>query len=135
MNLNSSKIQATVLGISLLLGACATDVANRYYATERYAPRPTDEVEILTSEPNRPYVVIADFQMRGESARGMQKRAAAIGADAVIVTVLGGYYANSDEWAGNDTYKAKIENNEVVGGYTRIVGTAIKYKETLGDKK
>ena len=37
-------------------------------------------------------MVIADFQSRGENAKAMQKKAAKIGADAVIVVYLGGYY-------------------------------------------
>ncbi|GAB6192757.1 hypothetical protein [Desulfocastanea catecholica] len=118
-----------IILISLLLSSCATDVANRYYATERYASRPVAEVELLTSEPTEPYIVVADFQMRGESANGMRKRAADIGADAVIVTILGGYYSGTEEWAGKDYYKGKIENNKIVGTYTRIVGTAIKYQK------
>ena len=135
MNFLTSKIQLLILVFLLLISACASDIANRYYAAERYAPRPTDEVQLLTSEPTEPYIVIADFQMRGESAKGMQKRAADIGADAIIVTVLGGFYSESEEWAGQDYYKAKIENNKIVGTYTRIVGTAIKYKQNLGGEK
>jgi len=118
-----------------LLSACTTDIANRYYANERYPPKAITEVELLTSEPTKPYIVIADFQMRGESAKGMCKRAAKIGADAIIVTVLGGFYSDSEEWAGKDQYKAKIVNNKIVGKNTRIVGTAIKYKTKQGDTK
>ena len=129
MNARPTKTQLLIILVSLLLSACASDVANRYYIAERYASRPVDEVDLLTSEPDEPYIVVADFQMRGESAKGMKKRAADIGADAVIVTILGGYYSSNEEWAGQDYYKGKIENNEIVGTYTRIVGTAIKYKQ------
>ena len=135
MKLLTLKIQLSILTISLLISACASDVANRYYTNERYSPRSIEEVELLTSEPSKPYVVIADFQMRGESAKGIRKRAAKIGADAIIVTVLGGFYSNSEEWAGEDQYKAKIANNEIVGANTRIVGTAIKYKQNQEVKK
>jgi hypothetical protein len=63
--------------------------------------------------------VIADFQARGETADGMRRRAAKIGADAVIITHLGGYYDTGNEWAGKDTKG---------GSYSRIVGTAIVFK-------
>ena len=59
----------------------------------------------------------ADFQSRGERPEAVRKKAADIGADAVIIAILGGYYAG--EWAGSD----KQANT-----YTRITGTAIKYK-------
>lgn len=103
---------------AILLAGCATDVANRYYATEQYPAKDPKEVELLWHNPQRQYVVIADFQARGESPEGMRKRAAKIGADAVIVSILGGYYDTSTEWAGKD----KQANT-----YTRITGTAIKY--------
>jgi hypothetical protein len=104
---------------ALLLVGCATDVANRYYATERYPAKDTKDVELLWHNPSRQYVVIADFQARGESPEGMRKWAAKIGADAVIVSILGGYYDTSTEWAGAD----KEANT-----YSRITGTAIKYQ-------
>jgi len=97
---------------------CASDVANRYYGTAHYPPKPQAEVAILQSKPSRPFTVIADFQSRGETPEDMRLKAAAIGADAVIVTLLGGQYARSDEWAGQDT----MSNT-----YSRIIGTAIKY--------
>jgi hypothetical protein len=105
--------------ILLVIGGCATDVANRYYGNQRYAPKDPKEVELLWQRPNREFVVIADFQSRGESPEAMRKRAAEIGADAVIVAILGGYYHTGDEWAGKDS-QGKT--------YTRITGTAIKYK-------
>jgi hypothetical protein len=98
---------------------CATDVANRYYGTERFAPKPVSEVEILRSKPSRDFIVIADFQSRGETPEALQLKAAQIGADAVIVTILGGMYNRGDQWASDDT---------MANSYSRIVGTAIKYK-------
>ena len=44
--------------------------------------------------------MIADFQSRGESPEAVRKKAADIGADAVIISILGGYYSRSEEWAG-----------------------------------
>jgi hypothetical protein len=102
-----------------LLGGCAMDVANRYYAAEKFPPKAPKDVELLWQRPSRDFVVIADFQARGESPEAMRKRAAKIGADAVIVAILGGYYYSGDEWAGKDS-----QGNT----YTRITGTAIRYK-------
>ena len=107
-----------LLGVALLTG-CATDVANRYYGTQQYPPKNPKEVELLRQRPTREFIVIADFQSRGEGPEAMRKRAAKIGADAVIVAILGGYYDLGEQWAGNDKFS---------GTYTRITGTAIKYK-------
>lgn len=104
---------------ALLLCSCATDVANRYYSSERFPARNPKDVEILFRQPTQKFDAIADLQSRNESPRGMRNRAAKIGADAVIVTPLGGYYSLGDEWAGADSMS---------GTYTRLVGTAIKYK-------
>jgi hypothetical protein len=104
----------------MFLTACATDVANRYYGNVRYTPKNPKEVQILWEKPSREFIVIADFQSRGESPEAIRDKAAKIGADAVIISILGGYYSLSEEWAGSDQYK---------GTYTRITGTAIKYKE------
>lgn len=110
----------SVLLIIVLLTSCATDVANRYYGTVKYQPKDPQEVEILWQKPNKDFLVIADFQSRGESPEAIREKAAQIGADAVIVTILGGFYSNNEEWAGKDRYKST---------YSRITGTAIKYKK------
>jgi hypothetical protein len=107
-----------VLVIALLFCSCAQDVANRYYLSQRYPPKYPKNVELLFHAPNRPFTVIADFQSRGESPDGMRKRAAQIGADAVIVTLLGGFYRRNEEWAGTDA----MSNT-----YSHLVGSAIKY--------
>jgi uncharacterized protein YbjQ (UPF0145 family) len=104
------------LGIST---SCSSDVANRYYGSAHYPRKATDDVALLNAAPTRPYEVIADFQSRNESPESVRRKAAEIGADAVIVTTLGGRYDKSEEWAA--------QNNDR-GMYTRIVGTAIKYK-------
>jgi hypothetical protein len=101
------------------LVACVSDQAHRYYAAERYPQRTIEEVELLFKAPARPYDVIADFQARGASPKYMRKKAAEIGADAVIVGMYGGYRAISDEWAGEDRQ---------ADTYTRITGTAIRYR-------
>lgn len=99
------------------LAGCAEDVANRYYASQAYPPKPLADVEILTAPPNRPHDVIADFQSRGDTPKSLQKKAAKIGADAIIVTRLGGLVPSGNEWAGQKTVDGD-----------RIFGTAIKYK-------
>ena len=108
-----------VLALPLIGVGCATDVANRYYASEQYPERNSGDVELLSSRPKRPFTVIADFQSRNESRESIRKRAAKIGADAVIVTSLGGHYSFSDQWANNDS-----QSNTG----SRMVATAIRYK-------
>ena len=105
-----------VLIFSCFMG-CASDVANRLYSS--HPAKPVSQVTILKSAPTRAYEVIADFQSRGEDAESIRKKAAKIGADAVIVTYLGGYYDLGTEWAGKDPHS---------NTYSRIVGTAIIYK-------
>jgi predicted 2-oxoglutarate/Fe(II)-dependent dioxygenase YbiX len=112
---------ALLFTVALSLVSCATDVANRYYAGQSFPPKNPSEVVILRSAPNRPYEVIADFQSRGESEKSVRKKAAKIGADAVIISILGGYYNLSTQWASDDAH---------ANTYTRICGTAIVYKQT-----
>jgi hypothetical protein len=114
------SIRLLVLLSALWLSACATDVANRYYAPTTYPPKQPVQVEVLRQAPTRPYEVIADFQSRGDSVKAVQKKAAMIGADAVIISTLGGYYELGEQWASNDA-----QSNT----YTRICGTAIRYKQ------
>ena len=104
--------------VSFISFGCASDVANRYYGLTKYEPRKSSEIEILWSKPNRQFTVIADFQSRGETPENMRKKAASIGADAVIVSILGGRYSTEEQWAGQDRYS---------NTYTRITGTAIKF--------
>tara|TARA_R110002094_G_scaffold200476_1_gene172157 strand:+ start:472 stop:747 length:276 start_codon:yes stop_codon:yes gene_type:complete len=88
---------------------------------EQFPAKAVGEVEILYRRPTRGFVVMADFQSRGESAEDMRTKAAAIGADAVIVAHLGGIYDTGSQWAGKDSQ---------ANTYSRITGTAIMYKET-----
>jgi hypothetical protein len=103
---------------TIAFSSCAVDVANRYYGAQTYTPKDPKEVELLYRAPSRPFTVIADLQSRNETPNSMRKRAAKIGADAVIVTPLGGYSSLSQEWAGRDTH---------ANSYSRLVGSAIKY--------
>jgi hypothetical protein len=112
------RLQLLVL-ICLFSAGCATDVANRYYASTTYPPKNPQDVQILRTSPARAYEVLADFQSRGESPKSVAKKAAKIGADAVIIATLGGFYELGTEWASQDNQ---------ANTYTRIVGTAIRYK-------
>lgn len=109
---------ATVITTSLVFG-CASDEAARYYAKEKYPAVEADKVVVLSAPPSGPHEVLADFQARGASVQYMRKKAALIGADAVVITVLGGYAALNQEWASDDSYAKS---------YSRIAATAIKYK-------
>jgi hypothetical protein len=85
----------------------------------QYSKKPS-EVAILDAEPTRGYTVIADFQMRRGSEKTVRKEAAKIGADAVIITRIGGLYNRGERWAGSDQQGSS---------YSRTVATAIKYKQ------
>ena len=98
---------------------CMSDEANRCYLKEKLPAKEISEVEVLRDAPSRPYVVIADFQARNASIKHMRKRAAGIGADAVIVVPAGGWYSRDEIWADQD----KQSNS-----YSRLIGTAIRYK-------
>jgi hypothetical protein len=111
-----------LLGLVLLMlmaPGCASDVANRYYGSVKYPPRDPKTVEVLRQRPARPFEVIADFQANGGGISAMRRQAAKIGADAVIVTNLGGYYSPAEQWAGDDRMSSS---------YMRMAGTAIKYR-------
>jgi len=101
-----------------MAGACASDQASRYFLSEKLAPRSVEQVVLLNAAPARRYEIIAEFQARGSSPETMRKKAAEVGADAVIVVLAGGYRATSSEWASDATYSSY---------YTRIIGTAIRY--------
>jgi hypothetical protein len=103
--------------VAFAMVSCASDVANRYYGSEKFPPKPVAEVQLLDRAPDRPYNVIADLQSRGETAQDLRKKAAAIGADAVIVTTLGG--VGGHEW---------MDQGAADPFYTHIVGTAIRYR-------
>lgn len=115
----SKRYYHILVFIILGLTACVTDEANRYYANEKYAPKAIGEVELLYGRPARKFDVIAEFQSRGESTESFRKKAALIGADAVIIRNLGGYASLGSEWAGEDPHS---------GSHSRRVAIALKYK-------
>jgi|SRR3989338_7741246 len=108
-----------LLGCFFLTG-CVTGEADRYYLAEKLPEKKTAEVEVLREAPAQPHEVIAEFQANNASANHMRKRAAKIGADAVIVVPAGGWYSRGETWAGSDTYSSS---------YTSLIGIAIKYKK------
>lgn len=101
----------------LLITGCISDEANRCYT--KFPARPINEVEVLEAEPQRPHIIIADFQAVHASVKHMRKRAAQIGADAVIVVPVGGWYSNDEVWANEDRH---------ANSYSRLIATAIKYE-------
>ena len=111
------KKLAALIILACLLSACAQDVASRYYASENFPPKQASQVEILWKSPQKKYIVIADFQSRGESPDDMRAKAAKVGADAVIVQLLGGF-ATFDEFPSLEKQHSS---------YSRITGTAIRY--------
>jgi hypothetical protein len=115
----SGITKIAILGLTVIGSSCATDVANRYYASEKFPEKDPSEVQILSSRPKQKFEVIADFQSRNESQESIQKRAAKIGADAVIITNLGGIYSFSEEWVNQDSQN---------GTGSRMIGTAIIFK-------
>ena len=103
----------------MLISACAYDEAARYYGDINYPERKPSEVEILTAAPASDYTVIADIQANRSSARHMQRRAAKIGADAILLVYGGGSYNQCEIWAGVDGQSHT---------YTRLMATCIVYK-------
>ena len=83
----------------LFLAGCMSDEACRYYLKENLPPKDVTEVDVLYKAPITSYTVIADFQAYNASVKHMRKRAAEIGADAVIVVPAGGWYSEKEVWA------------------------------------
>lgn len=111
-----------MLALLIAVTGCASDVANRYYGGVRYPPKRPNQVEILRRRPDRNFTVIADFQSRGETVAAMQEKAAQIGADAVIISILGGFAG-----AGADLREEPVAADRSTNIYSHITGTAIIY--------
>ena len=120
-----------IAGVSVFLFCqvgCVSDEANRYYLKEKLPPKNVKDVEVLREKPQKPFIVVADFQASNGSflffvfhvpPERMQKMAAEVGADAVIIVPTGGWYSQDEVWAGKDRHS---------NSYSRLLGTAIKYK-------
>jgi hypothetical protein len=113
-----------VVAVACVCTGCESDAAHRYYSSERFEAVPQESVAILSEPPSRAHEVIADFQSRSGTAKEMQKRAAEIGADAVIVQLIGGLMNPNAEWTDEVSSKR----------FTRITGTAIRYRDRKGTK-
>jgi len=112
-----------MVALLVAVTGCASDVANRYYGGIRYPPKRPDQVEILRRRPDRNFTVIADFQSRGETVADMREKAAQIGADAVIISILGGFAGG-----GADLREESAGADRSSNIYSHITGTAIIYK-------
>ena len=111
------KVLVAVL-CTVAITACVSDQAYRAYVSEgTYPARDVSQVEILYQKPSREFVVVADLQARGHAEDQFRDEAARLGADAVIISRLGGYVGDAT-WADGDNGNS----------YSRIIGTAIKYK-------
>jgi hypothetical protein len=117
-NLQKIEMISIVIFMFCQIG-CISDEANRCYLKEKLPAKEISEVEVLREEPQQPYIVVADFQAYNASINHMRKRAAEIGADAVIVVPAGGWYSRSEVWANKDRHS---------NSYHRLIGTAIQYK-------
>jgi len=65
------KILLCSLTLSIIC-SCVADVANRYYLDKTLPPSIPENVEVLFGKPKREFIVIADFQSRGETPEDMR---------------------------------------------------------------
>jgi len=117
-HLKKMKVIASLFLLFCTFG-CMSDEANRFYLKERLPAKNVEDVEVLWEAPQRPYTVIADFQANKATVKHMRKRAAEVGADAVIVVPAGGWYSRKEVWADEDRHS---------NSFRRLIATAIKYK-------
>ncbi len=83
-----------VAPILLVLVACTTVETLDLTPYQERDFSPTTEVEVLTSQPTRPYTVLGQMWVPADDIDGvldMQKKAMEIGADAIVL--LGGWHA------------------------------------------
>lgn len=116
---------------AFILSGCATTSAVMLESGVTYPP--TQNVEILTQAPTRPFKQIALLEARGpvntpitDLLESMKQKAAAIGADAVIPT----QDASTRQQQGL-IYNPWLRGYQTVGGGTLPVirGVAIKYTD------
>lgn len=107
MKTNVFKIITGAL-IMIAIAGCTTGSATRTSSTT-YQPTDSSSVEILFEKPDRPYTVIGHVRSDGSDIasddavyRAMQKEAAELGANAIIVneTVSGGFMEMRNKRAG-----------------------------------
>lgn len=121
--------------LCLLLVGCASFDVTKMDNVKTYPPNNPADVEILTQEPARPYVVIAEIRAQGETIsrqenmkERMKEKAAAMGADAIIL--------KSDEEVRRFGQASKaVEDNQGYGVdinkmFTKkMKGKVIKFKQ------
>jgi hypothetical protein len=113
-----------------LLVSCAPPLRVYYFPGARhYPPRPLASLDLLRNDPNRPHEALAEIRMnpssrmsRLEVERQMRERAAAIGADALVIEVDNVYHERV--WVGN--YRGSRVQRTVVHGHI-ILAIAIRY--------
>lgn len=125
------RIRSAFLLAALVLSGCATTSAVMLESSVQYLP--TQNVQILTEAPTRPFKQIAMLEARGPVntpitylLESMKQKAAAIGADAVIPT----QDASTHQQQGL-IYNPWLGGYQTIGGGTLPVirGVAIKYTD------
>lgn len=125
------RARAVMLLAVFILTGCATTSAVMLESGVTY--RPTQHVQILTQTPTRPFKQIALLETRGEVStpitellESMRKKAASLGADAVIPT----QDASKQQQQGI-MYNPWLGGYHTLGGGTLPVirGVAIKYTD------
>jgi hypothetical protein len=121
----------------LLVAGCSTAIVESklYPGVPVYEPTNSDRVEILRSEPDRPYQKLGEIylQPKGnpsqkEILKKLRKAAAKMGADAVILV------ADKGALTGGPVAGPRWWNRELSPGFDKIiVGVAIWYSEGMGE--
>ena len=120
-----------VAGLVTLIAGCATTSVTRVDSGTTYSP--TEHVELLFDQPDRPYTTIAVLESRGPIGLGlpelledMKEKAKAVGADAVIPI-----QDASQQQAPGLIYNPWLGGYQTIGGGTipGVRGIAIKYQQ------
>ena len=113
-----ANLWAALITAIIATVGCVSDQAYRAYVKEgTYPAKSAESVALLYQRPVEKFEVIADLQARGNAIDAFRREAGKLGADAIIISHFGGSIADAT-YAGGDEGKT----------FTRIVGTAIKYK-------
>jgi hypothetical protein len=111
--------------------SCAPPLMRIHYfpGAKHYQARPLASLDLLRSEPSRPHEALAEIRIspsarmsRQEVERQMRERAAAIGADALVIEVDNVYHERV--WVGN--YRGSSVHRTVVRERI-IMAVAIRY--------
>jgi hypothetical protein len=127
------KKTAVLFVLVFLLAACAPPLRIYYFPGARhYPPMSPASVDLLRNEPSRPHEALAEIRMdpparmsRFEVERRLREKAAAIGADALIIEVDTVYHERV--WVGPyRAYRGRRVHRTVVRDHI-IVAVAIRY--------